>query len=137
MAKPVQTRASVSIGSSLSEGRMLELAEKSSSAVDDNVGRIRLESRAAHSEIFSLRDHFEGHELMRFEVTTTRSVGRTTARTAITSFTVKEGGIASLVPMAKRKLAGFSAYEAFMDQYVSAVVAEDREAIVTLVDGKD
>ncbi|MBT0995046.1 hypothetical protein KIN34_12220 [Cellulomonas sp. DKR-3] len=137
MAKPVQTRASVSIGSGLGEARMLELAEKASTNVDDAAGRIRLETRGPHATSFSVRDHVEGREVMRFDVVTDRSIGRTTARTAITSFQVKEGGVAALVPMAKKKLIGFSAYEAFLDWYVSAVVAEDRDAIVTLVDGKD
>jgi len=138
MVKPVQTRASVSIAStSLTEARMLELAEKASTATDDPAGRWRLETRTPHSTSFSLRDHYEGTELLRFDVKTDRAVGRTTARTAITSFTVKEGGMANLVPMAKRKLRGFSAYEAFQDWYVSAVIREDSNAIVTLVDGKE
>jgi hypothetical protein len=137
MAKPVQTRASVSIGSGLGEPRMLELAEKASTNVEDASGRIRLEARSSHSTSFSVRDHIEGRDVMRFEVVTDRTSGRTTARTAITSFQVKEGGVAALVPMAKKKILAFSAYEAFMDWYVSAVIAEDRDAIVTLVDGKD
>jgi hypothetical protein len=137
MAKPVQTRASVSIGSSLGEVRMLELAEKSSTNVDEAAGRIRLEARGSHTATFSVRDHIEGRDVLRFDVVTDRSIGRTTARTAITSFQVKEGGVAALVPMAKKKLIGFAVYEAFLDWYVSAVVAEDRDAIVTLVDGKD
>lgn len=138
MVKPVQTRASVSIASSaLSEGRMLELAEKASASGDSDAGRFRAEAHTPHSASFSLRDHIEGTELLRFEVRTDRAVGRTTARTSITSFRTKEGGVNALIPMAKRKLLGFRAYEAFMDWYVASVVREDPNAIVTLVDGKD
>ena len=137
MTKPAQTRASVSVGSSLSETRMLELAEKSAARVDDPDCRVRVEARTPHAITCSLRDHFEGDELMRFTVETNRAIGRTTARTAITTFRTKDGGVSMLVPMAKRKLMGFSAYTMFMDWYVSAVVAEDRDAIVTLVSGKD
>ncbi|ASR54591.1 hypothetical protein [Cellulomonas sp. PSBB021] len=138
MVKPVQTRASVSVASStLSEGRMLELAEKAAMSGDSDAGRFRVEARTPHSTTVSLRDHIEGAELIRFEVRTDRAVGRTTARTAITFFRTKDGGVNALIPMAKRKLLGFSAYEIFMDWYVAAVVREDPNAIVTLVDGKD
>jgi len=138
MVKPVQTRASLSIASTaLSEGRMLELAEKVAMATDLPVGRLRLEARTPHSTSISLRDHLEGAELLRFDVRTDRAVGRTTVRTAITTWRTKEGGVASLVPMAKRKLLGFGAYESFMDQYVTAILAEDANAIVTLVDGRE
>ncbi|UJP39060.1 hypothetical protein [Cellulomonas palmilytica] len=138
MVKPAQTRASVSVVSSaLSEGRMLELAEKAAMSGDSDAGRFRVEARTPHSTTVSLRDHIEGTELLRFDVKTDRAVGRTTARTAITFFRTKEGGVNALVPMAKRKLLGFRAYEAFMDWYVSAVIREDPNAIVTLVDGKE
>ncbi|GEL93623.1 hypothetical protein [Cellulomonas composti] len=137
MAKPAQTRASVSVGSTLTETRMLELAEKCAASVDDPNCRVRVESRTPHAVTLSLRDHFEGDELMKFVLETNRAVGRTTARTAITAFNVKDGGVSMLVPAAKRKIRGFSAYEAYMDWYVSAIVAEDRGAIVTLVSGKE
>ena len=127
MVKPVQTRASVSVASTLlSEARMLELAEKASTATDDASGRFRVE-----------RDHLDGSEVLRFETKTDRAVGRTTARTAITFFRTKEGGLAGLVPEAKRKLLGFRAYTDFMDWYVLSIVREDPNAIVTVVDGKD
>ncbi len=137
MIKPIMTRASVSVGTSLGEARLLEIAEKAASSVEDEAGRLRFEGRTPHGVTFSLRDHFEGTEVLRFDLGTDRALGRTTARTAITGFKVKEGGMAALVPMAKRKLIGFSAYEAYMDWFVSGVVAEDPNAIVTLVSGKE
>lgn len=138
MVKPIQTRASVSVASTLlSEGRMLELAEKASTATDDAAGRFRVETRTPHTTEFSLRDHLDGSELLRFETKTDRAVGRTTARTAITFYRTKEGGLNSLVPEAKRKLLGFRAYLDFMDWFVTAVVREDPNAIVTVVDGKE
>ncbi len=138
MVKPVQTRASVSVASTqLSEARMLELAEKASTSMDDPTGRFRVETRTPHSTTFSLRDHLDGSELLRFDTRTDRAVGRTTARTAITFFRTKEGGLANLVPEAKRKLLGFRAYTDFMDWFVLAIVREDPNAIVTVVDGKE
>ena len=116
---------------------MLELAEKASTSMDDPTGRFRVETRTPHSTTFSLRDHLDGSELLRFDTRTDRAVGRTTARTAITFFRTKEGGLANLVPEAKRKLLGFRAYTDFMDWFVLAIVREDPNAIVTVVDGKE
>lgn len=137
MPKPAQTRASVSIATALTVPRVLDLADKSSINADDAVSRVRFESRDLHSATFSVREHLESTEYMRFRVIVDRALGRTTARTVIDTFTVKEGGVSALVPMTRRKILGFGAYESFMDWFVSAVLAEDSAAIVTLVSGQE
>ncbi|WP_029287429.1 hypothetical protein [Cellulomonas sp. HZM] len=135
MAKPAQSRASVSLGTSLPVARVVELAAKAATSVDDNAGRVRVESRSTYEVELSVRDHIEGYEVMRFGVHIDRALGRTNGRTMITSFKAKEGGVSALIPMAKRKLVGFSAYEAYMDWLVSGIRAEDPQALVTLVSG--
>ena len=135
MTKPTQTRASLSLGTSLPVSRVAELAAKAASAVDDPAGRVRVEARSNAAVELSVRDHIEGKELMRFEVHIDRALGRTSSRTVITNFTVK-GGVSGLMPMAKRKLVAFSAYESYMDWFVSGIVGEDPQALVTLVSGE-
>ena len=135
MTKPAQSRASVSIGTTLSPGRVLELAEAAAQKVRDDTGRVRVQNRTLNDVGLSLHDLITAEELMRFTVEAQRAAGRTTARTAISSFQTKEGGVASLVPMGRRKLLGFSVYTVYMDWLVSGVLAEDPQAIVTLVTG--
>jgi hypothetical protein len=135
MTKPTQTRASLSLGTSLPVSRVAELAAKAASAVDDPAGRVRVEARSNAAVELSVRDHIEGKELMRFEVHIDRALGRTSSRTVITNFTVK-GGVSGLMPVAKRKLVAFSAYESYMDWFVSGIVGEDPQALVTLVSGE-
>jgi hypothetical protein len=135
MTKPAQSRASVSIGTTLSPGRVLELAEAAAQKVRDDTGRVRVQKRTLNDVDLSLHDLITAEELMRFTVEAQRAAGRTTARTAINRFQTKEGGVASLVPMGRRKLLGFSVYTVYMDWLVSGVLAEDPQAIVTLVTG--
>jgi hypothetical protein len=135
MTKPAQTRASLSLGTTLPVSRVAELAAKAAPAVDDPTGRVRVESRSLSNVSLSVRDHIEGKELMKFEVQIDRALGRTSSRTVITSFTVK-GGVSGFMPPAKRKLVAFSAYESYMDWFVSGVVGEDPAALVTLVSGE-
>ncbi|MDM7831076.1 hypothetical protein [Cellulomonas edaphi] len=135
MPKPAQTRASVSVGTGLPVSRVADLAAKAASSVDDPAGRVRVESRSLASVELSVRDHIEGKELMRFDVVIDRALGRTNSRTVISKFEVK-GGVSSLMPAVKRKLVAFSAYEAYMDWFVSEVVSEDPQALVTLVSGE-
>lgn len=135
MTKPAQTRASLSVGTALPVSRVADLAAKAASSVDDPAGRIRVETRSLNAVSLSVRDHIEGNELLRFDVLIDRALGRTNSRTMITNFTVK-GGVSSLMPAAKRKLVAFSAYETYMDWFVSGVVGEDPAALVTLVSGE-
>jgi len=135
MAKPAQSRASLSLGTSLSVGRISELAAKAAPSVDDSNGRVRVEARTQNLVTLTVVDHIEGAELMRFTVSIDRASGRTSSRTQITRFTTKSG-VSALMPESKRKLVAFSAYESYLDWFVSGVVAEDPQAIVTLVSGE-
>ncbi|MEN0128433.1 MAG: hypothetical protein AAGC49_03255 [Brevundimonas sp.] len=135
MTKPTQTRASLSLGTSLPVSRVAELAAKAAASVDDPAGRVRVEARSLAVVELSVRDHIEGKELMRFEVHIDRALGRTSSRTVITSFNVK-GGVSGLMPAAKRKIVAFTAYESYMDWFVSGVVGEDPQVLVTLVSGE-
>ncbi|HWJ85448.1 MAG TPA: hypothetical protein VNR62_08465 [Cellulomonas sp.] len=135
MTKPAQTRASLSVGTGLPVSRVADLAAKAATSVDDPAGRIRVESRTLNAVSLSVRDHIEGADLMRFDVLIDRALGRTNSRTMITNFAVK-GGVSALMPPAKRKIVAFSAYEAYMDWFVSNIVGEDPQALVTLVSGE-
>jgi hypothetical protein len=128
--RPSQSKASVSIATELPLTRMLEIAHTKA--------RIQVGERGAVRVEFVVRDLVKGEdeELMRFEVAVERAAGRSTARSTILTYTTKDGGIGGLVPVVHRKLAGFSAYEAFMKVYGQLAEAEDRGAWVSHNSGK-
>jgi len=136
--RPSQSKASVSIATELPLTRMLDVAQLAARRVDDSKARIQLGERGASRIVFVVRDLVKGddEELMRFEVAVERAAGRTTARSTVLTYTTKDGGIGGLVPVVHRKLAGFSAYEAFMKVYGQLAEAEDRGAWVSHNSGK-
>jgi hypothetical protein len=137
--RPAQSKASVSIATErITAARMLEIALLAARRVDDSKARIQLGERSTSRTEFIVRDLVKGEdaELMRFEVLVERAAGRTTARTQILSYQTKDAGIGTLVPVVHRKLAGFSAYEAFMNTYGALSQAEDRGAWVSHNSGK-
>jgi len=135
MPKPAQSRASVSIGTSLPATRVIDLAETASRSAEDIDTLVQVRSRSAAGLELALRPLGDTVEIMRFDVQIDRAVGRTTARTVIQAFETKQGGMGGLVPVARRKLLGFPSYVAYMTRLANAVALEDPAASVTVVTG--
>lgn len=133
-ARPLQSKASVSVATgALSATQVLDLASKAASEVEDESGWLRVGERSANKLSMSIRDmtRESTDPVLFFDLEVDRAVGRVTVRTVITSYAVKSGGMNALVPMTKRKIAGFSAYRGFMDRYVRVLTAEDPGANVS------
>lgn len=138
-ARPWQSKASVSIQSdSLTIVRMLELAVAASHAVKDGKGWVSVRERSASRVDLRVRDlvRSDGEEVMRFHVEVERVPGRVVVRSTIDTFAVKEGGFGALTSVANRKIAGYAAYESYLECLSAAVVAEDRHASVSFTSGK-
>lgn len=135
MVKPAQSRASVSIGTSLPAPRVLELAELAVRQVTDPDRRLRAKARTSSGVDLAVRPLGEQTEILTFDVRVDRGGGRTTARTSIVDFGVDAGGVKALVPPVRRKIIGFSVYQTYMRELASAVQSEDPHAIVTVVTG--
>jgi len=138
-ARPWQSKASVSVASAtLDVARMLELATGGARGIEDDRGWITLGPRTPVRVDFLMRDlaRPEAGEIMRFRVEAERAAGRVTARSAIESFTVKESGVGSLVPVASRRLIGFSAYQTFMERFAALVQTEDIYSVVSFTSGR-
>ncbi|GAA3822605.1 hypothetical protein [Cellulomonas soli] len=133
--KPAQSRASVSIGTSLPAPRVLELAKLAARQVTDPDRRLRAEDRTSSAVDLIVRPLGEKTEILRFDVQVDRGGGRTTARTSIVDFGVDTGGVRALVPPVRRKIIGFAMYRTYMQQLASAVQNEDPMAIVTVMTG--
>lgn len=133
-ARPLQSKAAVSVASGvLSATQVLEIAVQASAAVEDREGWLRPGERSANKLSFTVRDMVrEGNEpVLHFDVEVDRAVGRVTARTVITSYTVKSSGMSALVPVPRRKIAGFTAYRTFMETYARMLRAADPSANVS------
>ena len=133
-ARPLQSKASVSVATGLLTAiQVLEIALQAAAAVEDNEGWLRPGERSANKLSFTVRDMVrEGNEpVLHFDVEVDRAVGRVTARTVITSYTVKSSGMSALVPVPRRKLVGFSAYRTFMETYARMLRAGDPSASVS------
>ncbi|MGN8246202.1 hypothetical protein ACTHAM_003337 [Cellulomonas soli] len=135
MVKPAQTRASVSIGTSLPAPRVLELAEQAVRGVSDPDRRLRAVERTSSAVDLVVRPLGEKTEILRFDVRVDRGGGRTTVRTSIVDFGLETGAMKALVPAVRRKILGFSMYQTYMQQLASAVQTEDPMATVTLTSG--
>ena len=133
-ARPLQSKAAVSIATgALSATQVLDLAAKAASQVRDDTGWLKLGERSANKLTMSVRDmtREDTEPVLFFDIDVDRAVGRVTVRTAITQYSVKSGGIGGLVPMAKRKIAGFGAYYGFMEEYARVISAADPGAHVS------
>lgn len=138
-ARPWQSKSSVSVASStIDVARMLELTVSAARGVEDDRGWITVGPRTPTRVDFLMRDlaRPESGEIMRFRVEAERAAGRVTARSAIESFTMKDSGIGGLVPVANRRLIGFSAYESFMERFAALVQAEDIYSVVSFTSGR-
>ncbi|GAA4624195.1 hypothetical protein [Cellulomonas oligotrophica] len=125
--RPLQSKASVSVATAtLSATRVLEIAAKAGTGVEDDSGWLKVGERTAGQVEYVVKDltRTEDRAALQFVVVVERSVGRVTARSAITRFEMRSG-LSSLVPVARRKIVGFSVYRAFMDAFVDALHAED------------
>lgn len=133
-ARPLQSKASMSVATgALSATQVLDLVTTAASSVEDESGWLRVGERSANKVCVSVRDmtRESTEPVLFFDVDVDRAVGRVTVRTTITSYVVKTGGMSSLMPMAKRKIAGFGAYRAFMDRYSSLLSQADPRANVS------
>lgn len=133
-ARPLQTKAAVSVATgALSATQVLDLAAKAAQQVRDDQGWLKVGDRSANKLTMSVRDmtREDTEPVLFFDLDVDRAVGRVTVRSAITSFTVKSGGMSSLVPVAKRKIAGFGAYESFMNMYAKVICEADPGAHVS------
>lgn len=138
-ARPWQSKASVSVASAtIDVPRMLELATAGARGIEDDRGWVTVGPRTPVRVDFLMRDLAkpEAGEIMRFRVEAERAAGRVTARSAIESFTVKDSGVGGLVPVANRRLIGFSAYQAFMDRFAAMVQADDIYSVVSFTSGR-
>lgn len=133
-ARPLQSKASMSVATgALSATQVLDLVTAAAAAVEDESGWVKVGERSANKVSVSVRDmtRESTEPVLFFDVDVDRAVGRVTVRTVITSYVVKSGGMSSLVPMAKRKIAGFSAYRSFMDRYAKMLSQADPGAHVS------
>lgn len=117
---------------------MLELATAGARGIEDQRGWVTVGPRTPVRVDFLMRDlaRPESGEIMRFRVEAERAAGRVTARSAIESFTLKESGVSGLVPVANRRLIGFSAYQSFMERFAAMVQSEDASAMVSFTSGR-
>ena len=118
--------------------RMLELATAGARGIEDDRGWVTVGPRTPVRADFLMRDlaRPESGEIMRFRVEAERAAGRVTARSAIESFTVKDSGVGGLVPVASRRLIGFSAYQTFMERFAAMVQTEDVYSVVSFTSGR-
>ena len=133
-ARPLQSKASLSVATgTLSATQALDIATQAATAVEDREGWLRPGDRSANKLSFTVRDMVrEGNEpVLSFDVEVDRAVGRVTVRTVITSYVMKSSGMNALVPVPKRKIAGFNAYRTFMETYARMLQAADRGANVS------
>ncbi|QCB93498.1 hypothetical protein [Cellulomonas shaoxiangyii] len=133
-ARPVQSKASVSLATgALTAAQVLDLATQAAAAVEDAQGWVRPLDREANRLRMVVRDltREDNEPVLHFDVEVDRAVGRVTARTVIQSFVLKQSAMSGLVPMTKRKIAGFTAYRAFMQRYAAMVSAADAGAHVS------
>ncbi len=133
-ARPLQSKASMSVASgALSATQVLDLVAKASAAVEDQTGWLKVGARSANKVSLSIRDmtRESTDPVLFFDVEVDRAVGRVTVRTLITSYVVKSSGMSALVPVAKRKIAGFTAYRGFMDVYAKMLQQSDPSAYVS------
>ncbi len=132
--RPLQSKVSVSVATAvLTAGQVLDAVHQAVAAVEDDSGWLRVGERSANKVTVTIRDmtRDDPDPVLAFDVEIDRAVGRVTARTVITSYEVKSSGMRALVPMTKRKLAGFGAYRGFMDQYVKMLTSADPRANVS------
>lgn len=133
-ARPLQSKSSMSVASgALSATQALDLAAKAAGTVEDASGWLKVGERSANRLSLSIRDmtRESTDPVLFFDVEVDRAVGRVTMRTVITSYVVKAGGMSALVPVSKRKIAGYSAYRAFMDAYAKLLQQSDPAAYVS------
>ncbi|MBO9567481.1 MAG: hypothetical protein J7503_01545 [Cellulomonas iranensis] len=133
-ARPLQSKASVSVATgALSATQVLDLAVKAAAAVDDPSGWLRTGERGSSKVSFAVRDMTrDGTEpVLFFDAEVDRAVGRVTVRTLITSYVTRSSGVSALLPVSKRKVAGFSTYRAFMDGYAKLLKEADPTASVS------
>ena len=138
-ARPWQSKASVSVQSSrIPAGRMIELAAQAARHVQDDRGWVSVRDRASMRVDLRVRDMVkdDGAEVMQFHVEVALGAGRVTARTAVDSYQVKEGGLGGLVSVANKKVLGYSAYERYMEIFGALVTNEDALAQVSFTSGK-
>jgi len=133
-ARPLQSKASMSVASgALTAAQVLDLVTKAAAAVEDESGWLRVGERSANKVCVTIRDmtRESTDPVLSFDVELDRAVGRVTVRTVITNYAVKSSGMSALVPMAKRKIAGFNAYRGFMDRYAQMLSQADPGAHVS------
>ena len=133
-ARPLQSKASMSVATgALSATQVLDMVAQAVAAVEDESGWLRVGERSANKVSVSIRDMTRetSEPVLFFDVEVDRAVGRVTVRTLITSYVVKSSGMSALVPMAKRRVVGFSAYRAFMDRYASMLSTAEPAAYVS------
>ncbi|WP_136519872.1 hypothetical protein [Cellulomonas telluris] len=133
-ARPAQSKASVSVASRvLTANQVLDLAAKAAAEVEDTSGWVRPLERGSNRLRLVVRDltRADDEPVLHFDVEVDRAVGRVTARTVIQTFVVKQSGVAALLPVARRKIAGFSAYRAFMERYADALSDVDPDVQVS------
>lgn len=138
-ARPSQSKASVSIQTDvLSTAQVIEMAIAAAQAVQDSKGWVSVRERTANRVDLRVRDlvKSDGEEVMRFHVETERVAGRVVLRSAIDTYTIKEGSFAAFTAVANKKINGYSAYEAYLEALGSAVVKVDQYASVTFASGK-
>ena len=138
-AKPWQSKASVSVQSArLSSARMVELAAAAARFVQDDRGWVSVRERAALRVDLRVRDMVKGDgvEVMQFHVEAALAAGRVTARSAVDSYQLKEGGLAGLVSVGNKKILGFSAYERYMEAFAALVAQDDPAAQLSFTSGK-
>ncbi|MCC2333343.1 hypothetical protein [Cellulomonas wangsupingiae] len=127
-ARPLQSKASMSVASgALTAGQVLDLVTTAAAAVEDESGWLRVGERSSNKVAVSIRDMTRENTdpVLFFDVEVDRAVGRVTVRTLITSYVVKSSGMSGLMPMTKRKIAGFNAYRSFMDRYAKLLQQAD------------
>ncbi|ADG74853.1 hypothetical protein Cfla_1958 [Cellulomonas flavigena DSM 20109] len=133
-ARPLQSKASMSVATGvLSATQVLDLVQAAAAAVEDESGWLRVGERTANKVEVSIRDmtRESTEPVLHFDVEVDRAVGRVTVRTTITTYVVKSGGMSKMVPMAKRKIVGFTAYRDFMDKYSGMLQRADPAAHVS------
>lgn len=133
-ARPAQSKASVSVASrTLTATQVLDLAARAAGEVEDGQGWVRPLERGSNRLRLVVRDltRADDEPVLHFDVEVDRAVGRVTARTVIQSFVVKQSAVSGLVPVARRKIAGFSAYRAFMQRYAALLGGADPDALVS------
>ncbi|MFS0703014.1 hypothetical protein AB6N23_00690 [Cellulomonas sp. 179-A 9B4 NHS] len=133
-ARPVQSKASVSLATGvLTATQVLDLATQAAAAVEDAQGWVRPLERDANRLRLVVRDltRDDNEAVLHFDVEVDRAVGRVTARTVIQSFVLKQSAVSALVPVTKRKIAGFTAYRSFMQRYAAMIGDADPRAHVS------